>query len=624
MFLTSSAKPIDNQLQETANQIEDKTPSVSVLAARQFCYSLIQIPIEVTVTTPDPLNLIEEFILRAGLEFQPTPNADELATVLGLDSIFVKTTIANLKRLNILESAPSDPIQLTPQGKVFYQQQPLAQLPEIKQIYAISDPLTEGLLFQSSRRSGVSYSDTNNLPQLESLIGFEEQVSDFSKLSLEYVQKQLSRSNLELHSPEEGKKLTSFRLLASPKSLWEIVSVFVIFETIENQIRLEVRQGKTFFPDASKFLNHQQAQGLISLQDLCQLTDEEIKRQCDEIFNRKNAEVENRIEKIRTKAQPRAKQGSESIESTKGTAVLLRDSEIPEAFTEVLNSAQHQVLIYSPWINKAVVNKQFLALLQQLANRGVWILIGYGIARRQEEEERPISSEVKEKLQGIKTSQGLPAVQVCWLGNSHAKEILVDQKVHLCGSQNWLSYRGDYLPRGESVYQVTIPEQVDEAYQFLAQRFRHYAYELWNEALANNDINLAKVSLSILIALEAEEATIEYLKNNNWLELLPIWLQLVYQSIKSGQLSIHSPVFEKAFELLNQVSENDLFVLSLQQNFQELISLIEFSNHKRALKLLNHEEVWSSLKRLGLVTKALSSPEEFLSAYNDEDHPKSR
>jgi hypothetical protein len=624
MFLTSSAKPIDNQLQETANQIEDKTPSVSVLAARQFCYSLIQIPIEVTVTTPDPLNLIEEFILRAGLEFQPTPNADELATVLGLDSIFVKTTITNLKRLNILESAPSDPIQLTPQGKAFYQQQPLAQLPEIKQIYAISDPLTEGLLFQSSRRSGVSYSDTNNLPQLETLIGFEEQVSDFSKLSLEYVQKQLSRSNLELHSPEEGKKLTSFRLLGSPKSLGEIVSVFVIFETIENQIRLEVRQGKTFFPDASKFLNHQQAQGLISLQDLCQLTDEEIKRQCDEIFNRKNAEVEKRIEKIRTKAQPRAKQGNESIESTKGTAVLLRDSEIPEAFTEVLNSAQHQVLIYSPWINKAVVNKQFLALLQQLANRGVWILIGYGIARRQEEEERPISSEVKEKLQGIKTSQGLPAVQVCWLGNSHAKEIIVDQKVHLCGSQNWLSYRGDYLPRGESVYKVTIPEQVDEAYQFLAQRFRHYAYELWNEALSNNDINLAKVSLSILLALEAEEATIDHLKNNNWLELLPIWLQLVYQSIKSGQLSIHSPVFEKAFELLNQVSENDLFVLSLQQNFQEIISLIEFSSHKRTLQLLNHEEVWSSLKRLGIVTKALSSPEEFLSACNDEDHPKSR
>lgn len=622
MFLTSSAKPIDNQLQETANQIEDKTPSVSVLAARQFCYSLIQIPIEVTVTTPDPLNLIEEFILRAGLEFQPTPNADELATVLGLDSIFVKTTITNLKRLNILESAPSDPIQLTPQGKAFYQQQPLAQLPEIKQIYAISDPLTEGLLFQSSRRSGGSYSDTNNLPQLESLIGFEEQVSDFSKLSLEYVQKQLSRSNLELHSPEEGKKLTSFRLLGSPKSLGEIVSVFVIFETIENQIRLEVRQGKTFFPDASKFLNHQQAQGLISLQDLCQLTDEEIKRQCDEIFNRKNAEVEKRIEKIRTKAQPRAKQGSESIESTKGTAVLLRDSEIPEAFTEVLNSAQHQVLIYSPWINKAVVNKQFLALLQQLANRGVWILIGYGIARRQEEEERPISSEVKEKLQGIKTSQGLPAVQVCWLGNSHAKEIIVDQKVHLCGSQNWLSYRGDYLPRGESVYKVTIPEQVDEAYQFLAQRFRHYAYELWNEALANNDINQAKVSLSILLALEAEEATIDHLKNNNWFELLPIWLQLVYQSIKSGQLSIHSPVFEKAFELLNQVSENDSFVLSLQQNFQELINLIEFSSHKRALQLLNHEEVWSSFKRLGLVTKALSSPEEFLSACNDKDAPK--
>jgi len=58
--------------------------------------------------------------------------------------------------------------------------------------------------------------------------------------------------------------------------------------------------------------------------------------------------------------------------------------------------------------------------------------------RRFEDENKPIPPEVEAKLQNIKTPEGLPAVQVFWLGDSPAKEI-VDRQVHLCGSHNWLS-----------------------------------------------------------------------------------------------------------------------------------------------------------------------------------------
>jgi len=183
-----------------------------------------------------------------------------------------------------------------------------------------------------------------------------------------------------------------------------------------------------------------------------------------------------------------------------------------------------------------------------------------------------------------------------------SREIIVDQEVHLCGSHNWLSYRGDYLPRGELVYKVTIPEQVNEAYSFLSGRFLQYAEELWKQGLSDQDCKLAETAFGILIALEKEDIALNYLENSNWLELVPIWLQAVCQSLESGQLSVHSPAFEKAFSLLSQISDNDLFMPLLRQNMQQVIPKISKSSNKRFLKLLNQEEVWNNLKRLGIAT----------------------
>lgn len=50
-------------------------------------------------------------------------------------------------------------------------------------------------------------------------------------------------------------------------------------------------------------------------------------------------------------------------------------------------------------MNQAVVNEKFLSLLQKLANRGVWILIGHGIAWQQEDEDKPIPPEVEKNFE---------------------------------------------------------------------------------------------------------------------------------------------------------------------------------------------------------------------------------
>ncbi|WP_341526388.1 hypothetical protein WKK05_28125 [Nostoc sp. UHCC 0302] len=606
MFLASSAKPIDDSLQNLVDEIETKSPSLSVLAARQFRYSLHQTSVEVNIKEPRPFNVLEEFIIRAAIEFQPPPTEEELASVLGLDPVFIKSTIVTLRELQTISL--TSPITVTSEGRLFYEKGTVPQPPYSVQIYAITDPLSAKLTFQSEALNDILI----NLPNLADFITINNTITQIPSLKLEEIQQNIQDSGLALHVPTEGKIVTSFRVLASTQTIWKKISLFVLFDAIEEKLSIQIRNGKQILDIASNSLEKLHNEGKISLQTLCELSDETITFERKLILKQKNAEVEARLEKVRQQTLENATKPVVETDNSviAGTAIQLRDGQISQAFSEVLNSAQYQILIYSPWISQAVVDGKFLTLLQNLVNRGVWILIGYGISRRQEDEERPIPSEVEKKIRAIKTPDGLPGVQVFWLGDSHIKEIIVDQKIHLCGSHNWLSYRGDYLPRGESVYQVTIPNQVQEAYEFLARRFQNYAKQLWANALENRDFKLAVEPFWIWGALGMEKVALEKVEQNNWLELLPMWLNVALQGLKSKNLLPDSTSFTTALSLLNQVSGEETFIDSLQQGWRKVIEAIATNNRDTALNLLS-PEVWANFLRLHIAQES-DLPDTFI------------
>ncbi|MEH1765545.1 MAG: hypothetical protein V7L27_09525 [Nostoc sp.] len=603
MFLASSAKPIDDNLKNFVDEIEAQSPSLSVLAAREFRYSLRQTPIEVNIKEPRQFNVLEEFIIRAAIEFQPPPTEDELASVLGLDSVFIKTTTATLRSLQTLSA--TSPLTVTPEGRSFYEKGFVPQPPYPIQINAITDPLSDKITFQSESLNETVI----KLPDLADFITIDRTIADITSLPLEEIQKSIQASGLALHVPEEGKIVTSCKVLASTQKIWRKISFFVIFDALEDKLRIQIRNGKQILESASKWLEILHNEGKISLQTLCKLSTETIDFEREAILKQKNTEIEARLENIRQKSL----KAGDKVDNSKvlGEAVQVRDGQIAQAFLEVLNSAKSQVLIYSPWVNQAVVNENFLTLLQKLANRGVWILIGHGIARQQENEDKPIPPEIEKKLRVIKTPDGLPSVQVFWLGDSHVKEVIVDRKIHLCGSHNWLSYRGDYLPRGESVYKVTIPHQVEEAYEFLANRFQNHAQILWQNALENRDSKLAVESLCIWGALGMEDIALKEIQQNNWLELLPVWLNIALQGLKSKNIQSDSEIFKTALSLLNQVSIEEAFIELLQQGWRKVIGAIASHNPQTALNLLN-DEVWVQFLRLNIVQES-DSPANFIS-----------
>ncbi|WP_335092400.1 hypothetical protein [Nostoc sp.] len=592
MFLDSSAKPIDDNLKNFVDEIEAQSSSLSVLAARQFRYSLRQTPVEVSIKEPRQFNVLEEFIIRAAIEFQPPPTEDELASVLGLDSVFIKTTTTTLRSLQTL--SPTSLLTVTPEGRTFYEKGSVPQPLYPIQIYAITDPLSDKITFQSESLNETVI----NLPDLADFITIDNTIADIASLPLEEIQKSIQASGLALHIPEEGKIVTSSKVLASTQKIWRKISLFVIFDALENKLSIQIRNGNEILESASNWLEVLHTEGKISLQTLCKLSNETINCERE---TKKNTEIEARLENIRTKAIKTATKSDKK--SVLGEAIQLQNGQSSQAFLEILNLTKSQVLIYSPRVNQAVVNEKFLTLLQKLANCGVWILIGYGIARRQEDEEKPIPPEVEKKLLAIKTPDGLPSVLIFWLGDSHVKEVIVDREIYLCGSHNWLSYRGNYLPLGESVYKVTIPLQVQEAYEFLANRFQNHAQKLWQNALENRDSKLAIESLCVWGALGMEDIALKEIQKNNWFELLPVWLNLALQGLKSKNLSGDSASFKTALSLLSQVSVEEAFIELLQQGWRKVIGAIAINNPETALNLLS-DEVWAQFIRLKIVQES--------------------
>ncbi|MEG3860114.1 hypothetical protein [Microcoleus sp. herbarium12] len=269
MLLASSAKQIDANLSSLAAQIEQQNPDLSVLAARQFRFAIRQTPLEVTVSEPREFNVLEEFILRAGVEFEPAPTLQELADLLGLDRVFVKTAATTLASLEILEVAENGKIAIAPLAQDFFDKSAVSRS-QIQSIYAISDPLNQTLTFKFDALPAESI----NLPDLADFVSLEHKITDLADLSIAEIQPLIQASSLGIHVPENGKIVSKCDVIGDDVEIWQIVSVFVLQDAIENKTTIQLRQGKQILETASNQLNDIESQQKLLLNELCKSTAE--------------------------------------------------------------------------------------------------------------------------------------------------------------------------------------------------------------------------------------------------------------------------------------------------------------------------------------------------------------
>ena len=601
MFLESSPKFIDSSLKPSVDKLEKTSPGLSVIAARQFRYALVQTGIELMVTAPRKFNVLEEFILRASLEITPAPTEVELAQVLGLDPIFVRNTSANLQTLNTLKVLSNGSIQVTPEGRTFYEKGSVPQPPESHPLYAIADPLLEVTTFELNplRESAL------NLPNLGDFLPLNRRIQPIESLTLTEVQQRLIHQGLGFHSPESGKEVTAFQIAEPPETRWQSVALFAIFDTLNQRLTLQLRRGQQLLESATLWLETLQSEGKISLTELFAIP-------CEKSFPQENPEVEARLEKVRTAATTNEDNAEENTRKT-GIAILIPENQIQSQFLETLQSATHQVLIYSPKFTESEINNRLLPGLETLVKRGVWIIIGQGTASEELSETPPISPEWLTKLAAIKTAEGLAAIQVLELEPSHVKEVVIDRQIYVCSAPNWLTDGGDCLPQGESVYQVTQPEIVTDAYQCLSSQFQHRAESLWQQAITSQDESLATTSLSIWAALGMAETALQQIQDREWLELLPIWLKIACQGLRSQQIPLDDPSLNQALSQLSELTPDSPELDSLCEAWRQVMAVIASGDRTIALNLLS-EPVWQDFIRLGIASEAVESPDALISS----------
>jgi hypothetical protein len=546
MFQSSSR--IDSRLTREVEQAE-RIPGYQVLSAKLFWTPVLNMEVECEVLRPRKITLLEEFVLRAAIEFNNTPVSwGELSELLGVDKRFVKRTVDDLTQLARALKPSSDLLIATEVGEEFYTKGQVPQPPQIITVnLACVLPLTD-LVMIPSRYKTKAKVDVEDVARLPGVGDIEDTIirQILQNSDAQAVIEATARTGHPIHDPGEGnilQEVLNANFQGEDKTYWAIL---VVRDVLDNHIFVQVRNwgNSTITPllisQMESWLNGMLDQGVIQLRELIQMEQSELDdlmRITSELVEDVTTDEESRAPAVERLVQSeileiRANTASEILEVKRkiGTAELVRDSDIRPSFLDALEQARKRVLIVSPWVTEQAVDETLVNLFSKLAEKRVITVLGWGIAKRIEEENKPPTSSLLNKLSKIVTPEGLPAVSVVWLGNQHSKDVLIDDRMHLCGSHNWLSYRGDFQPRGESVYRVTIPEQVQRAAGIVEKLFLKRVDEEWNNRLHLPDNQVEEMMLLPLISTwigvgrfdVAVQRAVEVVASHNCLTLLSV------------------------------------------------------------------------------------------------------
>ena len=134
MFPTTSS--VDEQLNDAADALEKADRTLRVVAGRVFRLPYARLRARAALQNPRRFNILEEFVLRAAAELSPAPNVVELATLFGLDPLFVDAALAQLESLKAVARGKGGAVTLTAQGKQFAK---AGQGPSNAQLLAVCD-----------------------------------------------------------------------------------------------------------------------------------------------------------------------------------------------------------------------------------------------------------------------------------------------------------------------------------------------------------------------------------------------------------------------------------------------------------------------------------------------------
>lgn len=470
-------------LEELLEEAAYARPGYSLVAFREAGLPTFQLTARVTTLERKPISPIDEACLRAvdaGLD-----SPADLADFLGLPSALLKGTLASLnakEQINYLRPSGETRAQvlLTSKGRNSLVLASMIQ-PDERIVQILYDPLARKVIFLPKaalfRPRDVKEKGWLEIP----LCGSKRpEAEDIPLSDIDRVVRRLARN------PDDIRELLAIGGIER-RELMFLPAVALYYRSLDGK---EIQVA--FYTDGNPSTEHERAfalaggpatigaaqalipQELPSLEDRPALNNQISARSSErEKLESAVRKSEEEIARVRAmganqEALEKAQKDAEAARSHLKTFTqrLVRCHEHPSLLREALQKSEKRLLIICPWIRHQVVDQQFLQNLEKILRDKVSVFIGYGLA----EEGRPPQKEPISRLtyqEFEKLGKRFPNFVWKFVGNTHRKLLICDNRFAVITSFNWLSFRGDpkAAPRDEAGFLVSDLDGVEEIFK---------------------------------------------------------------------------------------------------------------------------------------------------------------
>ncbi len=596
---------IDERLRAQA-AVEERVAGRQVLSARLFYTQVWTGSVICTIERLQPLPILEEFVLRAGIFAAPLrPDEADLSALLGVNSRFIASVSNSLRQ--DYEALDLETFVVTQRGYEILNTREIPKWEDMRVWVSYIPSLDDWFTTSHADYPTVTEDNTEALPIVGRFVKPRIQTENV-KRAAEFSGKPLEIPTSRLYLRDTNGELTDSGYLH-----W---AVFVMRDAALDDLLVTVQPygTETALPrEVSRkvqlTIQTRVNEGHIAPSELMGISAEEF----NAIVNKDQQETLSPFENIsrqeRIIAQTIAQSKQQGIQVAAqqelgGTVELLNDADIRPEFLRSLRAAKHRIFVFSPWMNDRAVDQELIQIIREAASQNVITLLGWGISKRVEDEEKPPQQSLIRKLETISLPSGFPAVAIIWVGNSHRKYVVIDDVVHLSGSFNFLSYKGGYDIRGESIYKVTIPEKVAEAAHQLESDFREaIKADIKKDFAWGNDLQLKRYFMALIACRGLNSAVslrdVAATKSGRSLEPLRVFFELVKQpifGINDGQrVEVLRHFATKVREY--PWKEGQAARPSLEESLRQLIKVIEEPDAKQHFGQFyeQHKQLWNSL-----------------------------
>lgn len=477
-------------------------PGYDLLGSYEAGIPIYKVRLRVRARKKQTISALAEFTLKLinlGIDSEP-----EISKALGMENSFIENTLEQLSAIQLIKAQvnstrhiPFMQFALTAKGKEALNKTLMSTFDALLTIQVDGligkySAINKDNLFWDGmdlRKNGtfMLHGSTKSRPTVEYLN------ADINNLITLFRSQQDDLGNSE--------QLVEVLEVLNPKLMYKLVKVLVFRNQQEGQIKFRVFEGYEPVPEYDEKLAERERNGSrvipddflipqseftpsnlhkelkIDLSKLQrqQLEFENLKQEKEKLTNqsKKDEKQDPNIVTARTLRIQELENALSNLENKQSSTRLIKASEHFTKLKLALNQSKNYVLIVSPWIKADVVDKDMVQQIKECTQRGVWILIGYGMPlRRGESKESYIDEWVTNQFKAIQKLPNGNRFVYLWLGNTHEKILVCDDVFSVVTSYNWLSYRGDKGFRSETGTYSEDPRIVSETTRHVISEFK--------------------------------------------------------------------------------------------------------------------------------------------------------